>query len=80
MIGEAVTGYIGARRNLAGLEPRRSTLEMQETPPSAAGRQDRHSDTHSDAHSDTPSDTHGSRASAHDLLMQTENEFRRSDR
>jgi flagellar assembly protein FliH len=68
VIGEAVTGYIGARRNFAGLEPHRSAPEMQETPMR-----------------ETPSpvsdrqDTRGNRASAHDLLMTNENEFRRSD-
>ena len=36
VIGEAVTGYIGARRNFAGLDPHRSAPEMQETPASAA--------------------------------------------
>jgi flagellar assembly protein FliH len=68
VIGEAVTGYIGARRNFAGLEPHRGTPEMQETPmqktpPAVSDRQD----------------TRSNRASAHDLLMTNENEFRRSD-
>ena len=40
VIGEAVTGYIGARRNFAGLEPRRSAPEMQETPSPASDPHD----------------------------------------
>src|SRR3984885_10223364 len=39
-ISEAVNGYIGARRNLAGLEPRRGAPEKPETPPSVADRPD----------------------------------------
>jgi flagellar assembly protein FliH len=52
VIGEAVAGYIGARRNFAGLEPRRSAAEQQETPPTADDR----------------ADTHTSHGNAHDLL------------
>jgi flagellar assembly protein FliH len=117
VIGEAVSGYIGARRNLAGLEPRRNILETPE-PPSAADRQhmsskdlsskdlsnkdlsnkdlssnevpNNHMPSNHMPSNHMPSnrmpsnhahslDTHSSRASAHDLLMPNENEFRRSD-
>jgi flagellar assembly protein FliH len=36
VIGDAVTGYIGARRNLAGPDPRRSAPQRQAAPASAA--------------------------------------------
>jgi flagellar assembly protein FliH len=36
VIGDAVTGYIGARRNLAGPDPRRSAPQRQTAPASAA--------------------------------------------
>ena len=68
-IGEAVAGYIGARRNLAGLEPRRSAPQRPE-PPEIVGAEDRASDR-----ADTPS----RRPRTHELLMMAENEFRRSD-
>ncbi len=68
-IGEAVAGYIGARRNLAGLEPHRSAPQKPETP-GIVRAEDRASDR-----PDTPS----GRSSPHELLMMAENEFRRSD-
>ena len=42
VIGDAVTGYIGARRSLAGLEPRRSAPK-QEAQAEAANRERRRS-------------------------------------
>jgi flagellar assembly protein FliH len=69
-IGDAVAGYIGARQNLAGLEPRRSAPEQQETPRIFQPE---------DSAADRP-DIGSRRSRAHDLLMTAENEFRRSDK
>jgi flagellar assembly protein FliH len=72
-IGDAVSGYIGARRNLAGLEPHSSAPEMSAPKKSAPEKQE--APASAPERTEAQPEPHGSRASGHDLL---ENEFRRS--
>ena len=86
-IGEAVTRYVGARRGLAGPDPRRSMPEPQErksetkeeaseeTREQAGEEAKQETEPSAPERPDVLPDPRNSRASAHDLL---ENEFRRS--
>jgi flagellar assembly protein FliH len=84
VIGEAVTGYISARRNLAGPDPRRPAAKQEtpkpQTPPHVADAPDIEPavptgaplDIQLDMQLDLQPEPQAGRASAHDLL---ENEF-----